>query len=204
VFSDFLVFIKQGNEKVLVNYDVENQDYIEKVLNKSIQKFSDRKFSFLPKLVKKNFNEYLILKQMEYLSRYPLYAKGLHVEIYMLDPSLWYFMKEKQINEVEFVICSFYHKRKKDKTVDGYKSSVHTNYENLFKTSKNNRFLTTIITELQLIDKAFLKISNINFEEKLNNNRSCEKEIVTRISQSLESKDEKAKLAGKQYQGINR
>jgi len=191
--SNFILRVRSGTEEIsLMDNSKENEAYLLSLLDGAAGHYDKRNLIYLSGWKHKRFDDYTILKELEYLSMTSFFAKGQKTELHLLDPRYWEVMSKLKVNEIEFVNCIYYDVRKVDKTLEGYKTLINTNFENLLMETKRNRYLNVFISSVREIEGGVMKIRYYADEDKLAFKGNGRDQIVNLVKDKFERKDKKA------------
>jgi len=191
--SNFIMRIRSGTEEIsLMDNSKENEAYLLSLLDASAGHYDKRNLIYLPNWKHEQFDDYTILKELEYLSMTSFFAKGQKTELHLLDPRYWVTMRKLKVNEVEFVNCIYTDVRKVDKTLEGYKTLANTSFEDVLMETKRNRYLNIFISSVREIEGGVMKIRYYADEDKLGFKGNGQDQITGMIKDKFERRDIRA------------
>jgi len=191
--SNFILRVRSGTEEVSLLDDFkQNATYLQSVLEAAAGHYENRDLVYLPNWKYDRFDDYTMLKELEYLSITTFFAKGEKTELHILDPRYWEVMRKLKVNEIEFVNCIYIDVRKADKTLEGYKTLINTSFEKLLSDTKRNRYLTVFISSVREIEDGVMKIKYYADEAKLAFKGDGHRQTTEIIKTKFEKRDLKA------------
>lgn len=194
------------NKKIVAVFDLEtaiDQSYeriplpdkkfvYKAIVDSAIALQKNRTMLFLPEFKIYNINDYRRFKAMRFFSFISIISKGEATELHILNPDYWEMFNKYKTNETEFLMCRYYELRGKDKTIDGYKTIINTDYEKILGKTTYPKTVEIFISSLRSIDNAAMKIRYASGEIKLSDKETTKNQLLKQFQIEFNTKDKKA------------
>lgn len=189
VFDEPEALVTQGYEKI----PLLDPKYAFKPVTDSILKNSPNKTGFyLPQFKKTHLNDYLKLKALEDFSMVSTVSKGEKTELYILDPEYWEMFNKYKVNEIDFVQYRYHEERAFDKSYDGYRKVIGTDFATTLNQKNYTRYLEVYVTSVRVKEKSLMKIRHYTGEKELSIKSNAFDQMVKIIRSEMALKETRA------------
>ncbi len=140
-----------------------------------------------------------MLDELEDFSWLVLISEGQKTSLHTLDPRYWQTLYDFEVNEIEYVRCSYLESRKKEKTREAYAEVFQLDYDSLFSQQKRTKSVDVYITSVRDKPESVMKIRYFVRNEPLKFKDPAEEQIIDLIRLAMIRKEERAYVMDREY-----
>ena len=205
IVNTFFHYVTHGEEEFIVRDEKANDlGIVREIFKDAVKPFDNRQYLFLNDLRYSSINEYLLLEQMETLSYISTGSWGEETKLHLVDPRYWEIMKKYQVNEIEFVNCLYYDRRKHDVNLENYKALTSQNYEDFLSQTKRYRYIELFITSVREIRNSAMKIRYHHEWSQLDFKTAAKSQISDIVTNAIKGKELQTKETNRIYRNSMR
>ena len=110
-------------------------ELLENILDDDVE----RTLTFLATIKENSMNEYQQFMELFYFSYLPHWNTNFHKELHIFSPDYWELMKKYEVNEIEFITCSYHLYTADKKTLETYKELISKDYKTILAENNANK-----------------------------------------------------------------
>ncbi len=200
VFAGMTARVRQGEEDILIRGENEDlQPQLSSMLQTVLADQQQHKSLVLKDLIYTDLNDYRMLDELEDFSWLVLISEGQKTSLHTLDPRYWQTLYDFEVNEIEYVRCSYLESRKKEKTREAYAEVFQLDYDSLFSQQKRTKSVDVYITSVRDKPESVMKIRYFVRNEPLKFKDPAEEQIIDLIRLAMIRKEERAYVMDREY-----
>ncbi|MBI4947640.1 MAG: hypothetical protein HY840_14715 [Bacteroidetes bacterium] len=193
VFHNFMITVRQGQGDVNIpTPELDKAQPLSLIFNDVASEHKNRIPLFMPDIKNNKCNNYKMLAELEMFSFMLTIAKGEKTELQILDPRYWEILHKYNVNEIEFINCSYFESHPRAKTLDDYKRTADLDYNSFFQKTKSTKYLYIYISSVRQIEGKVMKIRFFGGVDKIKSKESTSNQIISNIKYELKAKEQRA------------
>ncbi|MFK7758256.1 MAG: M48 family metallopeptidase [Flavobacteriales bacterium] len=193
VFSNFYFSVKQGEEEIALRNenDQAKNSCLDSIMTQAGEQFTNRKFTTFEKFKENDLNTFRFLQQLEYISMVRNLSTN-NVELFILDPALYNFLKDQGVNEVEFVNFIYTEVQKKSDNASDYLAATKLTDSSMLHKTKCTRYAVGFVSSIRVKEDAAMKIRHVIRDPAIKFKKPAYDEVVSALLAAFQDKDARA------------